>query len=227
MKTIYEELYQTLIYEERYKLILEGLKNTVIIALGAAIIGLLLGFLISLIRDNYEKNQKMPIINFFCKAYVLIIRGTPVLLQLMIIYYIIFKSVNVNPILVGIVAFGLNSAAYVSEIVRSGLQAINIGQLEAGLSLGLSYRQTMTYVIIPQVIHNIIPSLGNEVITLVKETSVIGYIGVMELTKSSDIIASRTYDYFFPLIIIALIYLALTTLMSKLLHAFERTLNND
>lgn len=227
MNKLYEELYKTLIYEERYKLILEGLKNTVIIALGAAVIGLLLGFIISLIRDNYEKNGKMPILNFLSKTYVLVIRGTPVLLQLMIIYYIIFKSVNVNPILVGIVAFGLNSAAYVSEIVRSGLQAINIGQLEAGLSLGLSYRQTMTYVILPQVIHNIVPSLGNEVITLVKETSVIGYIGVMELTKSSDIIASRTYDYFFPLIIIALIYLVLTTLMSKLLHLFERTLNND
>jgi len=107
------------------------------------------------------------------------------------------------------------------------LQAINIGQLEAGLSLGLSYRQTMTYVILPQVIHNIIPSLGNEMITLVKETSVIGYIGVMELTKSSDIIASRTYDYFFPLIIIALIYLMITSLMSKILQAFERVLNND
>lgn len=227
MNKLYEELYQTLIYEERYKLILEGLQNTIVIAIGAAIIGLLLGFAISLIRDNYEKNGKMPILNFLCKTYVLVIRGTPVLLQLMIIYYIIFKSVNVNPILVGIFAFGLNSAAYVSEIVRSGLQAIHIGQLEAGLSLGLSYRQTMTYVILPQVIHNIVPSLGNEIITLVKETSVIGYIGVMELTKSSDIIASRTYDYFFPLIIIALIYLALTTIMSKLLQAFERTLNND
>lgn len=227
MQKIYEELYKTLIYEERYKLILEGLKNTIIIALGAAIIGLLLGFMLSLIRNNYEKNEKMPLLNFLSKMYVLVIRGTPVLLQLMIIYYIIFKSVNINPILVGIVAFGLNSAAYVSEIVRSGLQAIHPGQLEAGLSLGLSYRQTMTYVILPQVVHNIIPSLGNEVITLVKETSVIGYIGVMELTKSSDIIASRTYDYFFPLIIIALIYLALTTMMSKLLHAFERTLNND
>jgi len=227
MKEIYDSLYKTLIYEERYKLILEGLQNTIIIALGATFIGFLLGFIISLIRDNYEKNGRMPILNFICKAYVLIIRGTPVLLQLMIIYYIIFKSVNINPILVGIVAFGLNSAAYVSEIVRSGLQAINIGQLEAGLSLGLSYRQTMTYVILPQVIHNIIPSLGNEMITLVKETSVIGYIGVMELTKSSDIIASRTYDYFFPLIIIALIYLMITSLMSKILQAFERVLNND
>jgi len=227
MDVIKEELYKTLIYDDRYKLILEGLKNTIIIALGAAVIGLLLGFIISLIRDNYEKNNKLPILNFICRTYVLVIRGTPVLLQLMIIYYIIFKSVNINPIVVGIVAFGLNSAAYVSEIVRSGLQAINIGQLEAGLSLGMSYRQTMTYVILPQVVHNIVPALGNEIITLVKETSVIGYIGVMELTKSSDIIASRTYDYFFPLIIIALIYLTITTLMSKLLHAFERTLNND
>ena len=136
----------------------------------------------------------------------------------MIIYYVIFKSVDTNIILIGILAFGLNSGAYVSQIIKSGLISINAGQREAGKSLGLSYGQITRYIIMPQAIHNIKPALGNEFITLLKETSVAGYIGIVELTKASDIIASRTYDYFFPLIITSLIYLTLTVCLSKLIN---------
>ena len=168
----------------------------------------------------------MKVGNSIAKCYVNVIRGTPVILQLMIIYYVIFKSVDINIIIVGILAFGINSGAYVSEIIRAGINSISIGQIEAGYSLGLKYGQIMRYIILPQAIKNILPALGNEFITLLKETSVGAYIGIIELTKASDIIASRTYDYFFPLIIIAIIYLIMTLGLSKLVNAMERRLNN-
>ena len=142
------------------------------------------------------------------------------------IYYVIFKSVNINIILVGIIAFGINSGAYVSEIIRSGIKSIDKGQMEAGLSLGLKYKQVMKLIVLPEAFKNILPSLGNEFITLLKETSVGAYIGIIELTKSGDIIASRTYDYFFPLIIVALVYLILTLSLSKMVNVMERRLNN-
>lgn len=223
---IWDEFYQSVIYDNRYLYILEGLKNTILIALGALAIGILLGLVIALIRDNYEKNKKFKILNYVSKLYVLIIRGTPALLQLMIIYYVVFKTINVEPVLVGMLAFGLNSAAYVSEIIRAGIQSVDSGQLEAGLSLGLRYSQVLKFVVLPQAIKNVMPALGNEFITLIKETSVAGYIGIRELTKASDIIASRTYNYFFPLIITAIIYLILTTLLTKLLNVFERKIGN-
>ena len=176
--------------------------------------------------DIIEVNKKLRVLNKIVTWYVNIIRGTPVLLQLMIIYYVIFKSVDISIIIVGVIAFGLNSGAYVSEIIRSGINAIDKGQMEAGLSLGLSYNKTMFYIIMPQAIKNIMPALGNEFITLIKETSTGAYIGIMELTKASDIIASRTYDYFFPLLIIAIIYLLLTLGLTKLVNVLERRLNN-
>ena len=142
----------------------------------------------------------------------------------MIIYYVIFGTIDINGVLVGIIAFGLNSAAYVSEIIRSGINSINKGQMEASRALGFNYSQSMRYVIMPQAIKNILPALGNEFITLLKETSVAGYIGIIELTKASDIIASRTYDYFFPLIIVALIYLVMTYGLSKVVKLMERKL---
>ena len=219
-----DSLYNSLIYQDRYKYILEGLKSTIIMAFFATIIGTILGILIAVIEDNYEKNKKGSILNFICKTYVSVIRGTPALLQLMIIYYVIFKSVEINGILVGIIAFGLNSAAYVSEIIKSGINSIGKGQMEASRSLGFNYSQSMIYVIMPQAIKNILPALGNEFITLLKETSVAGYIGIMELTKASDIIASRTYEYFVPLIIVAIIYLIMTLGLSKLVKLMERKL---
>lgn len=221
-----DSLYKTLIVDDRYKYILSGLTTTVIIAFFAVIIGIIIGTLVSLIRNNYEVNKKGKILNKICEIYVNVIRGTPVILQLMIIYYVIFKSVNINITLVGIIAFGINSGAYVSEIIRSGINSIDNGQLEAGLSLGLNYHKTMKLIILPQAIKNILPALGNEFITLLKETSVGAYIGILELTKASDIISSRTYDYFFPLIIVAIIYLIMTLGLSKLVNLIERRLNN-
>ena len=222
-----EMIYKTLILDDRYKYILEGLLNTVIMAFFAVIIGIILGLIVSIIRNDYEVNKKHKILNFISKMYVEIIRGTPVILQLMIIYYVIFKSVNINIILVGIIAFGINSGAYVSEIIRSGIKSIDKGQMEAGLSLGLKYKQVMKLIVLPEAFKNILPSLGNEFITLLKETSVGAYIGIIELTKASDIIASRTYDYFFPLLIIAIIYLIMTLGLSKLVSNLERKFSND
>ena len=202
--------YKTVIYDNRYKYILEGLFNTIIIAFFAVIIGVIIGTIVALIRNNYDQNQKFKLLNHLCKLYVNIIRGTPIILQLMIIYYVIFKSVNIDIIIVSIIAFGINSGAYVSEIIRAGINSIPKGQSEAGYSLGLKYAQIMQHIVLPQAIKNVLPALGNEFITLLKETSVGAYIGVVELTKASDIIASRTYDYFFPLLIIAIIYLTMT-----------------
>lgn len=223
---IFDSFYNTLIYDDRYKYILEGLFNTIIIAFFAVIIGIIIGTFVALIRDNFDKNGKMGLLNGIVKAYVNIIRGTPVILQLMIIYYVIFKSVNINIVIVSILAFGINSGAYVSEIIRAGINSVAIGQTEAGYALGFKYREVMRLIVLPQAVKNILPALGNEFITLLKETSVGAYIGVVELTKASDIIASRTYDYFFPLIIIACIYLALTLGLSKLMNKLERKLNN-
>lgn len=221
-----EMIYKTLILDDRYKYILSGLLNTIVMAFFAVIIGIILGLIVSIIRNDYEVNKKHKILNFISKMYVEIIRGTPVILQLMIIYYVIFKSVNINIILVGIIAFGINSGAYVSEIIRSGIKSIDKGQMEAGLSLGLKYKQVMKLIVLLEAFKNILPSLGNEFITLLKETSVGAYIGIIELTKSGDIIASRTYDYFFPLIIVALVYLILTLSLSKMVNVMERRLNN-
>ena len=218
--------YKTVIYDDRYKYILEGLFNTIVIAFFAVIIGIVIGILVALIRNNYEINGKNKTLNKIANIYVNIIRGTPVILQLMIIYYVIFKSVDISVILVGILAFGINSGAYVSEIIRAGIQSISDGQTEAGYALGLNYKQVMQYIILPQAIRNILPALGNEFITLLKETSVGAYIGIIELTKASDIIASRTYDYFFPLILIAIIYLIMTLGLSKLVNLLERRLNH-
>lgn len=224
MKEIVNSLYKTLIYEDRYLFILKGLGNTLIMAFFATIIGIVLGIFIAVIIDMNKRTGKLKILSKINKLYVSIIRGTPVLLQLMIIYYVIFKSVDVSIILIGIIAFGLNSSAYVSEIIKAGIISIDIGQFEASKALGFNYIKTMRYIVLPQAMRNIMPALGNEFITLLKETSVAGYIGIMELTKSSDIIASRTYDYFFPLILIAIIYLIITGLLSKLMKTLERKL---
>lgn len=218
LENIGHELYKSLIYDKRYMYILTGLKNTLIISLFAVIIGFLLGTIIALINDSNEKNGNFKILSTLGRWYVNVIRGTPMLLQLMIIYYVIFKSIDISPVLVGIIAFGLNSSAYVSEIIKSGINSVDTLQYESALSLGFNYSKTMIYVILPQAIKNILPALGNELVTLIKETSVAGYIGIVDLTKASDIIASNTYNYFFPLIITAIIYFILTTTLTKLLN---------
>ena len=222
---IYNDFYRSVIYDERYKLILEGLGNTIIIAIGAVIIGILLGTIISIVKYTNKQRGKFRLLNKIFDIYVNIIRGTPSVLQLMIMYYIIFKTSDINSIIIGMLAFGINSGAYCSEILRSGFESVDDGQLEAGLALGLTFNQTLRTIIIPQAVRIALPSLGNEFITLVKETAIAGYIGIMDLTKASDTIASRTYDYFFPLILIAIIYLIITGLLSKLMKSLERKLD--
>ena len=225
MELIRENIYNSFIYQDRYKYYLTGLGNTIIMAFFACLIGVILGLILSLVIDYNEKTGKLYLLSTFARMYIGIIRGTPALLQLMILYYIIFKSVNINIVVVGIISFGLNSGAYVSQIIRSGLISIPKGQEEASTMLGFNYFQTMKYVIMPQALRNVLPALGNEFITLLKETSVAGYIGILELTKASDIVASSTYDYFFPLLIVAIIYLILTLGLTKLLNLFERRLS--
>lgn len=220
-----DDFYQSVIYDNRYKYIIEGLKNTLLIALLAVILGIIIGVVVSLIHNRYKENKKGKILYFITKIYVGVIRGTPTLLQLMILYYVIFRSIDISIVIVGMLAFGINSGAYVSEIIRAGIESIDRGQMEASRSLGLSYGQAMRYVMLPQAIKNVMPALGNEFITLLKETSVAGYIGIVELTKASDIIASTTYDYFFPLILVALLYLIMTLGLSKLLHILERRMD--
>ncbi len=221
-----DKFYRSIIEQNRYEFIIEGLSKTLIIAFFAVILGIVLGTLIAIAINYNQETKKSKLLCSICKFYIAVIRGTPVVLQLMIIYYIIFKSVNINVILVGTLAFGLNSAAYVAEIIRAGIDSVDKGQKEASYALGLSYNQMMVAVILPQAIKNILPALGNEFITLLKETSVAGYIGIVELVKASDIIASVTYDYFFPLIIVAIIYLILTVGLSKLLVIFEKKVLN-
>ena len=223
---IIDSFYKSFLYDKRYMYIFEGLLNTLLIAFFAVIIGVLIGAVIAIIRNYHENTKRLKVLTCLGSLYVNVIRGTPVILQLMIIYYVIFKTSDINILIVGIIAFGINSGAYVSEIMRAGFNSVDIGQMEAGFSLGLGYNRCMKYIILPQAIKNILPALGNEFITLVKETSVAGYIGIVELTKASDIIASNTYNYFFPLIITALIYLFITSVLAKILGMFERKFNH-
>ena len=228
LNNFYNNFHKTMVVEDRYIYILEGLRNTVLISFFAIILGILIGGIIALIMDYAKDKKKLRIINGICKGYINLIRGTPVVLQLMIIYYIIFRNItNINLIFVGSLAFGINSSAYVAEIIRAGINSVNKGQKEAAASLGLNKIQTMKYIIAPQAIKSILPTLGNEFIALIKETAVAGYIGIMDLTKSSDIIASRTYDYFFPLIIVAIIYLIIVLYLTRIMGKLERRLNND
>ena len=227
MEKILESFYYSFLYDNRYLYILEGLKNTLIIALFAVLIGIIIGTIIAITRNYHENTGKLKVLNFLGKIYVNIIRGTPVILQLMSIYYVIFKTSDISILIVGIIAFGINSGAYVAEIIRAGIDSVSKDQLEGGLALGLNYGKCMRYIVLPQAIKNILPALGNEFITLVKETSVGSMIGIVDLTKASDIIASRTYEYFFPLIIVAIIYLIITLGLTKLVSKMEVKLGKN
>lgn len=226
MQDLQDILYKTFIYDDRYLFFLEGLKFTLIIAFFSILLGLFLGILTSIIRDYHRETKKLKILSKICDIYVYVIRGTPTILQLMILYYVVFKTSTLSPIVVGTIAFGINSGAYVSEIFRAGFEGIDKGQREASKTLGLNYIRTMRYVIFPQALAKIFPALGNEIITLVKETSIAGYIGIVELIKAADIISSRTYDYFFPLVVSAIVYLLLTFILSKVMTYGEKRLNH-
>lgn len=227
MQELKNEFILNFIEDNRWKYIVDGLKITLIVTIFAVLIGVLLGFLIAIVRTTHDKTGKLKILNVIRRVYLTVIRGTPVVVQLMIIYFIIFGSVDISKVLVAIIAFGINSGAYVAEIFRSGIMSIDNGQFEAGRSLGFNYAQTMMYIIMPQAFKNVLPTLCNEFISLLKETSVSGYIALQDLTKGGDIIRSRTYDAFMPLIAVALIYLAMVMIFTKLVSLLERRLRNS
>ena len=215
------------IADDRWKYIWDGLWVTLEVTFFAVIIGIVLGFMIAIVRSTHDKTGKLKVLNALCQVYLTVLRGTPVVVQLLIIYFVIFGSVDINKVLVAILAFGLNSGAYVAEIFRSGIMSIDNGQFEAGRSLGFNYAQTMIYIVMPQAFKNVLPALGNEFIVLLKETSVSGYIALQDLTKGGDIIRSRTYDAFMPLIAVALIYLVMVMIFTKLVNMLERRLRNS
>ena len=241
MSDFQTKFYLNFIKDDRWKYINSGLGNTLKITVFALIFAVIIGVLVAIIRYSYDKNHTnkagnflqallqflLAVANGICHIYLTIIRGVPVVVQLMIIYFIIFASPDVSKIFCAVVAFSLNSGAYVAEIVRGGLNSVDKGQFEAGRSLGFGYIATMWYIILPQAFKNILPALGNEAIMLLKDTSISGYVAIQDLTKGGDIIRSRTYDAFMPLIAVALIYLILVTILTLLLRRLERRLQSS
>ena len=216
-----QRLYDSFIYKDRYMYLVQGLGNTLLITLGAVLIGVILGTLVSLVRIVHSQNpKKLRFLNAISGLYLTVFRGTPMVVQLIIMYYIVFGAYRGNPLLVAVIAFGINSGAYVAEVVRSGIQSVDKGQTEAGRSLGLNNRTTMIKIVFPQAFKNVAPAIFNEFIALLKETSVAGYIGIQDLTKGGDIIRSITYDAYPAMLLVAVVYLimviGLTTVLSRL-----------
>lgn len=225
MQQFFEELgtrlYDDFIYQERYMYIVKGLGNTVLITVFALLIGVILGVLIAVVRAVHAGDKsKLKILNGICRLYLTVIRGTPMIVQLMIMYFAILKSAN--GLVVAVIAFGINSGAYVAEVIRSGIQSVDRGQTEAGRSLGLTQRQTMVRIVMPQAFRNVAPAIFNEFISLLKETSVAGYVGIQDLTKGGDIIRSITYDAFPPLLVVGAIYLVIVIGLTRILAVLER-----
>lgn len=221
---------------ERWKFITDGLKTTLIVTFLALILGLVIGLVIAVVRTTSDnlKGEKLngvggillKLADIICRVYLTIIRGTPVLVQLLLMYFVIMVSAE-SKVFVAVMTFGINSGAYVAEIFRSGIMSIDKGQMEAGRSLGLGYGTTMVKVILPQAIKNVLPALVNEIITLLKETSVCGYIGLNELTRGGDIIRGTVFEAFMPLIAVAIIYLAIVMLFTAFLSKLERRLRES
>mgnify|MGYP004633413773 FL=1 len=226
INTYSTKLYDNFVAQNRWKLITNGLLTTLKVTFFAVLIGIALGFMIAIIRSASDRTGKMKLLNSICKLYLTVIRGTPVLVQLMIIYFVIFASSD-NKVLAAVLAFGLNSAAYVAEIMRSGIMSIEIGQTEAGRSLGFNFAQTMMYFIIPQAFKNVLPALANEFIVLLKETSVSAMIGLADLTYGANLIRSRTYEAFLPLFAVAIVYLIMVVVLSYFVSLLERRLRNS
>ena len=227
--------FKCFIYDDRYMMLIRGLGNTLVLTFFALLIGITLGVIVSLIRvawDNTHNEIHGPgkfilgLANAISKVYLTVIRGTPVVVQILIMFFVIFASSR-NKVLVGCLSFGINSGAYVAEIIRGGIMSIDDGQMEAGRSLGFGYVPTMSYIILPQAFKNVLPALGNEFIVLFKETAVVGYIGLADLTYAGSTIGGNTYEYLFPLLAVALIYLLFVILVSWLLGKLERRLRNS
>ncbi|MCR4718108.1 MAG: amino acid ABC transporter permease [Firmicutes bacterium] len=222
----FARLNQTFIVSDRYKTIVSGLEKTIIITFGALAIGVVIGTIVAMIKVFADGNKKLKPLDFLCNIYLTVIRGTPVVVQLLISFFIIFVSAK-DGTWVATITFGINSGAYVAETIRSGIMAIDVGQMEAGRSLGFSRLETMKEIILPQAFKNVLPAIGNEMIALLKETSVAGYVAVTDLTKAANQIKNTTYDQVNPILLTAIIYLAIVTLMTKLLSVMERRLRKS
>ena len=226
------------INDDRWQWLLEGLGQTLLITFFAVLLGIAIGVVIAIVRSTFDKNREtlkarnrfsygiLAFFNALCNIYLTVIRGTPVVVQLMIMYFVIFAS-STNSTMVAVLAFGINSGAYVAEIFRSGIMAIDKGQFEAGRSLGFNYIQTMIYIVVPQMFKVVLPTLCNEFIVLLKETSIAGYVGIEDLTKAGDLIRGRTFSAFMPLLAVAIIYLAIVMLFTWLVGKLERRLRNS
>ena len=235
LEEFFYKLYKCFIFDDRYMMFVKGLGNTLLLTAIALVIGVVLGVIVALIRVSWDKNGEemrgLPkgllwIANFFSKIYLTVIRGTPVVVQIMIMFFVIFASSR-NKIMVGCLTFGINSGAYVAEIIRSGIMSIDNGQMEAGRSLGFSYIPTMGYIILPQAFKNILPALCNEFIVLFKETAVVGYIGLSDLTYAANTVGGNTYEYLYTLVAVAIIYLLFVVGLSALVEKLERRLRSS
>ena len=220
-----DKLYKTFIEGERYMWLVDGLINTLIITLGALLIGVIIGTIIAITKYFCEGNKKLRIFSWICDLYTTVIRGIPVTVLLLVFFYIIL--VAADGVTVAIIAFGINSGAYMAELIRSGINAVDKGQMEAARSLGLSKGQAMAKIIFPQAIKNILPAIGNECIALLKETSVAGYVAIVDITRAATNIRNKTFDAVNPIILLALIYLVLVVIMTKLLAVLEKRLNRS
>ena len=221
-----DTLYNTFIVADRYKVMINGLEKTLIITVGALIIGVILGTIVAIVKVFADGNKALRPLEWLCNLYLTVIRGTPVVVQLLISFFIIFTWAK-DGTWVAVVTFGINSGAYVAEVIRSGIMAIDKGQDEAGRSLGFSRAQTMWLIILPQAFKNILPAIGNEMIALLKETSVAGYVAVIDLTKAGNQIKNNTYDQINPILLVAITYLVIVIALTKLLGILERRLRNS
>ena len=222
----FDKLYKTFIEDDRYLWLLDGLKNTLIITLGALAIGVVIGSIIAMVKYFCDDNGKLRVFSWICDVYTTVIRGIPVTVLLLVFFFIIFASAD-NGVPVAVAAFGINSGAYMAELIRSGINAIDKGQMEAARSLGMSKMQAMVKIIFPQAIKNILPAIGNECIALLKETSVAGYVAVVDITKAATNIRNKTYDAVNPILLLAIVYLVMVVILTKLLTILERRLRKS
>ena len=229
------DFYKSFLFDERYMMYVKGLGNTLLLTLLALLMGIVLGVIVALIRATWDKNGSemrglpkaiLRVCNSICQVYLTVIRGTPVLVQLMIWYFVVFAKSR-NGLMVAAFAFGINSGAYVAEIIRSGIMAVDAGQMEAGRSLGFGYVATMRFIILPQAFKAVLPTLANEFIVLLKETSVASYVSVADLTYAGNVIGGNSYDYLFPLLMTAVIYLAMVMFFTYLVGKLERRLRTS
>ena len=226
-KNFTDAFYLNFISDDRWHYIADGLKTTLIITFFACMMGIVLGFIVGMIRSTHDKTGNLKLLNILCKIYLTVIRGTPVVVQLLIIYFVVFGSARIDKVIVAIMAFGINSGAYVAEIFRSGIMSIDPGQMEAGRAVGLSFGTSMMKIVIPQAVKNILPTLGNEFISLIKETSVVSFVGAADLYVAFNYIGSNSYEFMVPYLVMALIYIALVLVITLLVKLLERSLKKS